>query len=229
MSNRILKMNLCTTTYFWKRWTVFGLYSVKCWIGVSGTFVFMSQTGRPAVGWNGVRLVQRSMWTGPCSCCCCIRPHEWPATCHRDTSPRLATSVPGDDDEPKQAQQPLINLSRFGMLFFFKFPHLHDCAVAAMPHDALNSALWTLLEPGPQPLEVHWWGVSYSNAAVWHEEVDRLLLTSQSCWDMKTKIWATFFQRSVFFSCYCYCFVLIVSIKLFGKYEKVSCYIFNDS
>lgn len=64
--------------------------------------VFTSQTGRPAVDWNTVHLVWRGMWT--CLCCCCIRrlsrQHEWPPACHRDTSPRRATSVPGDDDEP---------------------------------------------------------------------------------------------------------------------------------
>lgn len=32
---------------------------------------------------------------------------------------------------------------------------LYKCAVVTVPNDALNSSLWTLLEPGAELLEVH--------------------------------------------------------------------------
>lgn len=93
---------------------------------------------------------------------------------------------------PPQSQVMTMNLKRHNshfktfhvfdkVLVCFKFSYLNERALAAVPDDALNSALRTLLEPGPQLLEVHWWTVSYSNAPMWHEEVDRLLLTPHSC------------------------------------------------
>lgn len=48
-------------------------------------------------------------------------------------------------------------------MFNVKFSYLNERTIAAVPDDALNSALWALLQPGPQLLEVHWWRVSYLN------------------------------------------------------------------
>lgn len=44
--------------------------------------------------------------------------------------------------------------------------NLNECAVIAVPDDAFDPAFRTLLEPGAQLLEVHWWRVSDPNAPV---------------------------------------------------------------
>ncbi|KAG7239973.1 hypothetical protein INR49_028105, partial [Caranx melampygus] len=59
--------------------------------------------------------------------------------------------------------------------------HLDERAVVAVPDDALHSAVWTLLEPGAELLEVHGGRVSDLNAPVGHQAVDGLLLTPQAC------------------------------------------------
>jgi len=50
-----------------------------------------------------------------------------------------------------------------------------------VPNDALDPAFWTLLEPGIQLLEGHRWRVSDGNAPMWHQAVNGLLLSPQSC------------------------------------------------
>ncbi len=69
--------------------------------------------------------------------------------------------------------------SCFVLVFFY----LNECAVVAVPDDALHSTLWPLLKPRAKLLEVDWRRVSNPNAPVGHEAVNRLPLTSQTCWD----------------------------------------------
>lgn len=43
---------------------------------------------------------------------------------------------------------------------------LEQRAITAVPHDAFHATLWTLLEPGLQLLDVHWWRVPDADTAV---------------------------------------------------------------
>lgn len=145
---------------------------------VSGTFVFKSQTGCPAVGWNNVHLVWRSMWTGPC-CFCCIHPpsrrHEWPATCHQDTFPHLATSVPGDDDEPKRHNSHFKTFHVFDKVLVCYFSWLND-ALSCLTLMSVPS-LQCQTMPSTRPSGLSW----NQDRSCWKSTGGRFLIRTLPC------------------------------------------------
>lgn len=90
--------------------------------------------------------------------------HQWPVTKMR---------IPVWPPQPQvmsmnlKTKQPLKQLKAFEeVLPVSEISYLDEYSGIAMPHNALDPALWALLEPGPQLLEIHRWRISYTNTSM---------------------------------------------------------------